>query len=152
MTNPISFTSATPRFALPNLFVAQAQKEITVNEALARLDGLLHPAVLGEGNVPPAAPDNGECWIVGQQPIGDWAGHTGEIALRQADNWLFAAPAVGMSVFDISAACMARFDGAWQRASAIPGPAGGATEDAEARAAITQLVAALTGAGILPAI
>jgi len=151
MTDPISFTSATPRYALPNLFVAQAQKEFTVNEALARIDGLLHPAINGEANVPPAAPVDGESWIVGAQPIGDWEGRSGDIAFWQAENWLFAAPKTGMTVFDQSASCVARYDGAWTRAAAIAEPTGGTTEDTEARAAITQLIAALVGLGILPA-
>lgn len=131
--------------------MAQAQKEFTINEALARLDGLLHAAVEGEANVPPAAPDTGESWIVGPQPIGDWADHTGEIALWQAGNWLFAAPVLGLSAFDKAAGCIARYDGGWQRSAAITEPTGGSTEDVEARTAITQLIAALAGAGILPA-
>ncbi len=151
MTDPISFSSVTPRFDLPNLFVAQAQKEFTINEAFARVDGLLHPTVAGEANVPPAAVNDGDCWLVGNQPSGEWASHAGTIALRQANNWLFVAPALGMSVFDASAGCLARYDGAWQRSAAIANPAGGTTEDAEARMAITQLITALVGAGILPA-
>ena len=132
------------------MLVAQAQKEFTVNEALARLDGLLHAAVAGEANVPPAAPNEGECWIVGPQPSADWVDHTGDIAFSQAENWLFAAPVTGMTVFDASAGCMARYDGAWQRPLAVAAPSGGATEDIEARAAIAELIAALVGAGILP--
>ncbi len=151
MTDPISFTATTPRFALPNLFVAQAQKEFTINEALARLDGLLHPSVVGETNAPPVSPAEGENWIVGAQPSGDWTGHAGEIALWQARNWLFAVPVQGMSIFNADAGAIAHFDGGWQRAAAVSAPGGGTTEDVEARTAITQLISALVGAGILPA-
>lgn len=122
--------------------MAQAQKEFTVNEALARLDGLLHAAVEGEANVPPAAPSTGKSWTVGSQPIGDRAEHTGEIALWQTGNWLFAAPIIGLSVFDKSFGCVARYDGVWQCCAAITEPTGGTTEDTEARTAITELVAA----------
>ncbi len=150
MTDPIAFASATPRFALPQLFVAQAQKELTINEALARIDGLLHPAVEGEANAPPASPADGASWIVGTAPSGDWSGHAGQIALRQAGNWLFAAPSVGMVVFDKAAGCSARFEGGWQRAAAIAAPTGGTTADTQARTAIIALIAALVAAGILP--
>jgi hypothetical protein len=150
MTNPVNFASATPRHALPNLFVAQAQKEFTVNEALARIDGLLHPAVEGEADAAPATPADGESWIVGSQPVGDWAGNAASIAVQQAGNWLFIAPRPGMSVFDRATGCTARFDDGWQRAGAIAAPTGGTTADAEARAAITALIAALVTAGVLP--
>lgn len=150
MTDPIAFTSATPRFALPNLFVAQAQKEFTINEALARIDGLLHPVVEGEADFPPANPTDGENWIVGSLASGDWSGLSGKIALRQAGNWLFIAPREGMSVLDRATGSMARYDGGWLRRSAIAAPTGGTIADAEARTAIAGLIAALVAAGILP--
>lgn len=149
MTDPYSFTSTTPRLALPNLFVAQAQKEITVNEAFARLDALLHAVVEGEANDPPAAPADGDCWLVGDTPTGDWAVQAGAIACRQAGSWLFAQPVEGMTLFDRGAGQSAHYDNGWQRAAAVTVPTGGATEDSEARAAIADLVAALQLSGIL---
>ena len=151
MTNPIQFLSATPRFALPNLFVGQAQKEFTVNEALARLDGLLHPAVAGEADAPPGAPADGECWIVGAAPTGDWQGEGGALACRQAGNWLFVAPQAGMRVFDTALSAYRVYENGWSLPAAVVAPTGGAVEDAAARAAIAGLVAALVEARILPA-
>ncbi|WP_271078928.1 DUF2793 domain-containing protein [Aurantiacibacter sp. MUD61] len=151
MTEAVSFPSTTPRFSLPNLFAAQAQKEVFVNEALARLDMLLHPVVQGISNDPPTAPAEGKSWIVGSAPSGDWAGHEDAIASFQSGNWLFAAPAHGMIVHDLAAAANARFENGWSYASTIAAPSGGSTQDAEARAAIGALIAALVTAGILPA-
>lgn len=151
MTDPHTFTNTTPRLKLPNLFVAQAQKELTVNEAFAMLDALLHLAVEGEANDPPAAAADGECWLVGAAPTGNWVAQAGQIACRQAGSWLFVAPVDGMTLFDKAAGRSARFDGGWQRAAAISLPTGGTTEDAEARAAIAELVAALQLSGIVPA-
>lgn len=150
MTDPFSFTSTTPRLGLPNLFVAQAQKEMTVNEAFARIDALLHISVEGEANDPPAAPADGECWLVGAAPTGAWSAYPGAIAYRQSGSWLFTQPTASMTVFDKSAGQTARFDGGWQRALAVTSPTGGATEDTQARDAVAELVAALQVAGILP--
>ena len=150
MTDPYSFASTTPRLSLPNLFVAQAQKEITVNEAFALIDALVHSAVEGEANDPPVGPTDGECWLVGDTPSGDWTARAGMIASRQAGSWLFMQPVEGMVVFDKAAGQSARYDGAWQRAAAVTTPTGGTTEDSEARAAIVELVAALQFSGILP--
>ncbi len=152
MTDPIIFNAETPRHGLPNLFPAQAQREFTVNEALARLDMLIHPSVEGEANVPPVSPADGATWTVGTSPVGDWTGHAGDLASWQAGNWIFASPGEGMTVFDQAAGTTARYDGGWQYAVSVASPVGGATEDTEARAAIAGLITALITAGILPAI
>lgn len=149
MPDPVTFTSASARLGLPFLFTAQAQKEFTVNEALARLDALLHIAVEGTAETPPPAPVDGEAWLIGAAPTDEWSDHAGEIACRQAGNWLFQPPLPGMRIYDQSAGQQAVFDGSWNRASAVALPSGGATQDSEARTAIAGLVSALVAAGIL---
>lgn len=149
MPDPISFTNTSPRHGLPFLFVGQAQKEYFVNEALARLDALLHPAVEDELSNPPASPEDGQCWVVGASATGEWAGHDAAIACWQAGNWFFQTPQVGMQLFDKAAGRLARFDGSWVRADAVTAPDGGSTVDNEARTAIAGLISALVAAGIL---
>ncbi|MGB3166242.1 MAG: DUF2793 domain-containing protein [Alteraurantiacibacter sp.] len=151
MTDPLTFAATTPRHRLPNLFVAQAQKEFAVNEALARVDALLHPAVEGEADAQPASPTDGESWIVGSAPTGDWEGHAEAIASRHAGNWVFVGSEDGMVVFDKSAGTFARYHGGWTRPAAVDAPSGGTNEDVEARAAIVDLIARLVEARILPA-
>lgn len=152
MTDPISFTSTTPRYGLPLLFAGQSQKEFYVNEAHALTDALLHPACEGEAADPPATPAEGETWLVGAAATGDWAGADGKVASRQSGNWLFAAPADGMRMFDRSTGQILLHRGGWQRPSAPAAPAGGTTVDAEARAALADLITALASAGIFPAV
>ncbi len=149
MSDPIVFTSASPRFGLPLLFAGQAQKEVFVNEAHALTDALLHAAIEGEADDPPAAPAEGECWLIGNAPTGAWADHAGELACCQAGGWIFAVPRDGVRVLDRSTGQDIRYRSGWQRPATPAAPAGGATVDAEARAAIAGLVAALVDAGLL---
>jgi hypothetical protein len=148
MSDPVTFTSVTPRHALPLLFAGQAQKELTVNEAHALADALLHPAIEGEAANPPATPEEGECWLVGTGATGDWAGEDGNLACREAGNWLFVTPRDGITVLDRSSGQQIRFLGGWQRAEAPAKPTGGLLADAQARAAITELIEALRVAGV----
>lgn len=149
MSDPITFTSTTPRFALPFLFAGQSQKELFVNEAHALVDALLHAAIEGEDNAPPPMPVEGECWLVGGTPTGAWADHAGALASYQAGEWIFAAPRDGLRVLDRSIGQEIRFRDGWHRPATPPPPAGGATVDAEARAAIAELVEVLIASGIL---
>jgi Protein of unknown function (DUF2793) len=150
MSDPISFTSASARFALPFLFAGQAQKEVFVNEAHARADMLLHPAILGTANTPPATPQDGDCWLIGTSATGPWSGHDGQLAGRQDGNWLFTPPRNGMTVLDLSAGKIRRYANGWLTASAVSAPTGGTVIDVQARSAIAGLIAALVAGGILP--
>lgn len=149
MTDPIVFTSASPRFGLPLLFAGQSQKEVFVNEAHALADALLHPAIEGEADDPPATPAEGESWLVGGSPTGAWAEYAGALASFQAGGWIFAAPRDGMRVLDRATGQDIRYLGGWQRPTAPAEPSGGTTVDTEARSAISSLLAALAAAGLL---
>jgi hypothetical protein len=149
MPDPISFTSASARYGLPLLFAGQAQKEFFVNQALALTDALLHPAIEGEADDPPAAPEEGESWLVGAAPSGAWAERAGCLASFQAGSWVFAEPRDGLRVLDRATGQDIRYRGGWQRAATPAAPTGGATVDGEARAAIAALIEAMVSGGIL---
>lgn len=151
MTEPVSFTSTTPRHLLPFLFAGQAQREFFVNESLARIDLLLHPAVEGERADPPADPVAGECWIIGPSATGAWQGHDGQLAAWQGGQWLVAAAVPGMRVHDRTSGGQLRYEGQWERIARPADPAGGATVDAEARAAIAAIIEAMARFGTFSA-
>ena len=74
-------TDTTARLALPFLAAGQAQKEMTHNEALARLDLVVDATVEAVGLMtPPASPLPGQAWVTGAAPTGDWMGQANALA------------------------------------------------------------------------
>lgn len=160
----------TPRFALPYILPGQAQKELFHNEALARIDLALHPAVEGAPAAEaPAAPEEGQCWIVAAPGLGDWEGRDGLLAMWTEGGWRFVAPAPGTVAWNKEASLPLLWDGTqWgegmllctglavngvrvvgPRQAGVPSPSGGTIIDEEARAAITALTAALMSHGLI---
>lgn len=81
---------------LPYLQAAQAQKHLTHNEALERLDVIVQLTVQGFGAVtPPLAPDEGQVWALGSGAVNEWATHDGELAAWSNGGWLFVTPRTG---------------------------------------------------------
>ena len=149
MSDPASFTSTTPRHALPFLFAGQAQKEFTVNEALARIDLLLQPAIVATVNSAPATPVAGDCYLVGDDASGLFAGREGNLAGWDGQQWTFLVPSDGMTVRETGTNTVLLHAAGWQRPPSLTAPAGGAVVDAEARGAIVALFDALKAAGII---
>ncbi len=158
------------RHGLPLLAAGQAQKEVTHNEALTRLDGLLHGAL--ESRVmaaPPASPLAGQLWLIAATPTGAWAGQAGKLALWTDGGWRFLAAVTGCLLWSKPDQLFGWFDGAawhwgdWpvtgikiggtqvigpQRA-AIAAPTGGTTPDSQARTAISSILQALRDHGLI---
>jgi hypothetical protein len=162
--------SATARFALPLLNAGQAQKEVFHNEALVLTDALVQPCVEALGvDTPPPAPTPGQCWIIGDSPIGEWAGAAGSLALWTEGGWRFAAPREGMAAWIAEDGVMARHvAGSWHagrlsaaqlvidgeqvvgaREPAIDEPDGGSVIDIEARVVIEAILGVLRAHGLI---
>ena len=85
-----------PRLALPFILPAQAQKHVTHNEALMRLDLVTQLTVMAFGATQPASlPAEGEIWALGPGASGAWAGRDGDLAAWIGDSWQFITPAPG---------------------------------------------------------
>lgn len=159
----------TPRLSLPLLSPGQAQKEMFHNEALLRLDAAVQACVEAAAAAPPSSPVAGQCWLVESPAAGAWQGREGEIALWTSAGWRFVAPKPGMAVWNAGLSLPHRFVGGnWvagellcssvrvngvqvvgERQPPVPSPSGGTTIDAEARAAIAALTAALMSHGLI---
>lgn len=89
-------SDTSPRLSLPFIAPAQAQKHVTHNEALLRLDVLAQLTLEGvDQTVPPATPQDGSVWALGTNPSGDWSGQSNMLAAFVNGAWLFIAPATG---------------------------------------------------------
>lgn len=88
--------TATPRLSLPLLAAGQAQKHVTHNDALTRLDALIHLVVDSRSETaPPAAPTELSAYIVPAGGSGVFAGRADQVALFEDGGWTFLAPRPG---------------------------------------------------------
>ena len=89
-------SQSSPLLSLPYIQPAQAQKHVTHNEALRRLDALVQLSVVSRsGTEPPASPTDGARFIVASGASGDWTGQDHAIALNAGGAWLFLTPDTG---------------------------------------------------------
>lgn len=88
--------TATPRLVLPLLAAGQAQKHVTHNDALTRLDALVHLVVDSRTQAaPPVTPTELSAYIVPDGGSGVFAGRTDQVALFEDGGWTFLTPRIG---------------------------------------------------------
>ena len=158
------------RFALPFIAAGQAQKELTHNEALALIDAGIGAAAESAGiDTPPAVPEIGQCWIIGDTLTGAWMGRAGTLACWTDGGWRFLGGIEGLAVWikDQQLWAVREADG-WAfgelraarvliqgvqvlgaREPAVAPPAGGGTVDAEARTAVAAIIDRLVSHGLI---
>lgn len=92
-----------PSLNLPYLMPAQAQKHVTVNEAISCLDALVQTRLEGVNLLaPPALPKEGSQYGVGVGATGAFAGQDGHIARWADANWTFLTPIEGQIALDLT--------------------------------------------------
>lgn len=110
-------SDTTPRLGLPWLMPAQAQKHVTVNESLGRLDALIQCAVTSRTvTVQPSNPGDGDAWILPAGATGaDWDGFAEhDIAYFQDGAWFRIAARAGLTAWVGDEAALVMFHGtAW---------------------------------------
>jgi hypothetical protein len=129
----------TPHLALPLIAASQAQKHVPVNEALQILDAVTHLAVLSASLMaPPAAPVEGDRYIVPAGASGAWSTQAGRIAIWRDGGWLFLEPAAGWLAMAGDRDALLHFDGAaWLAAIRSDQVGVNATPDALNRLSVT---------------
>lgn len=103
----------TANLGLPLLAPSQAQKHVTVNEALVRLDALAKGVVVSRAAAtPPESPAEGAVWIVPTGADDEWAGRDGALAIALNGGWDFAEPREGWRAYVLDEGSTLRHDGA----------------------------------------
>ena len=89
-------SNETPNLALPFIMPSQAQKHVTHNEAIERLDMIVQLALeSATATTAPTTPLEGQAWALSASPTGAWAGQGGAIASWRGGGWYFVTPQEG---------------------------------------------------------
>lgn len=106
----------TATLKLPLIAPAQAQKHVTVNEALARIDAALQLSVVSRSlAIPPTPVEEGSVYLVPAGGANDWFGKDGALAFALNGGWDFLDPMPGWRVYVADEATHLSFDGVgWQ--------------------------------------
>ena len=118
----------TANLELPLVQPAQAQKHVTVNEALALLDAAAQLRLASVTAIdPPAMAADGMAYFVPPGANGAWALHPGKMAVFSNGGWVYVQPRVGWRAWIIDRAEAAVFDGvAWVHGALAVSPNGAA--------------------------
>lgn len=113
--------TVTPRLSLPLLAAGQAQKHVTHNDALVRLDALIHLTVASRSQLaPPPVPTELSAYIVPAGGTGVFAGRENQLALFEDGGWSFFPPRTGWQAWITDEAEHHLWTGSeWRRASPV---------------------------------
>ncbi len=116
----------TYNFALPLVQAAQAQKHVTVNEALARMDAIAQMRLIDIDVLSPPTALDGAAYGVGVAATGGWAGQDGDIAIFSNGGWVFLTPKIGWKAWNETTAAEMLYDGVDWQPDALAVSGGGA--------------------------
>lgn len=91
----------TPFLELAFLSAAQAQKHVTVNEALVRVDLFTNIAVERLDVASPPVAIEGQRFHISFNPTGEWSGKENQIAAFYNGSWWFFTPKPGQLILNL---------------------------------------------------
>ena len=105
-----------PNLNMPYVMPEQAQKHVTVNEAIDTLDQVVQlSAVAAVNKAPEGVIAQGMRYLVMGGATGSWAGKDHRVAIKTEQDWTFLKPATGWQCWQEDIARMRVFhDGVWQ--------------------------------------
>lgn len=105
----------TPRLRLGQLVDGQELDAMAINDALIQLDAFTDICLKDKFvNTPPAAPVDGDTYLLGAAPAGAWSGYAYKIAYCLDGGWRFYTPFDGMrAVLLTNGGFMYYHDGTW---------------------------------------
>jgi len=118
----------TNQFKLPLLQASQAQKHVTVNEAISRLDAVAQLRLESiTVTTPPVVAVDGQSYWIPDMALGSWSGNSGTIAIFNNGDWVFLPPKEGWAAWVVDEAVQRRFVGTeWQLVDSGGASGGGA--------------------------
>ena len=145
-------SDSSANLGLPFILASQAQKHITHNEALQRLDALVQLILSSVGGTtPPVSPATGETHAIGDTPTGAWTGQNGMLASWDGSAWAFCTPQPGWRGWDATNDQLLVWDGATWVPALVPDNLDhlgiNTTGDATNRLAVASDAALFTHAG-----
>ena len=112
--------SETSQLGLPLVQPAQAQKHVTVNEALVRLDGLAQLRLLSNSlTTPPITAADGDTYGVPIGGVNEWSLNIGDVAIYSNGGWVFVTPKAGWRGYIVDQGQSAIYSGTGWVASAL---------------------------------
>ena len=115
----------TPKLSLPFIMPSQAQKHVTHNEGIRRLDILTQMTAENHTfSEPPTDSPNGAVYLIPENATGAWTGRTNQIAAFQDGTFVYVTPLEGWRVYVKGQGFFVFSDNMWV---ALEGASGGAT-------------------------
>ena len=93
--------SQSARFGFDLLDVNQSQKEVTTNEFAQLFDIVCSTNIKGQipQNTVPSTISEGDTYILGSEPSGDWQGQANNVAYYTSSGWRFFTPPLGLLAY-----------------------------------------------------
>jgi hypothetical protein len=88
-------------------------KDVIINENFDKIDKAIWPSIKDAGiNTPPETKIDGEGYIIGTNPSGEWIGRDNNVGIyRNTSRWDYYVPVAGMMFFVINKGAVFVFDG-----------------------------------------